>query len=420
MRAWPTLDLPTLTDVFPDLELQSSYSNKTITLSQSKCSMYVCGITPYDATHLGHAATYLTFDLIHRYLLASGKKVHFVENITDIDDPLLERAERDHLDWVELAEKEIELFRSDMTALRVLPPQFYIGAVESIPDVISAIEIYQSRNLTYVLDGDVYLSLKRIPGALENLPVSYSEAIEIFRQRGGDPDRPGKEDPLDTVLWLSKKPGEPFWSSPYGDGRPGWHIECTAISLKYLAPMKGDEDSQLRSIPLITLQGGGSDLLFPHHYMSSVQARALRGREFSTLYVHAGMIGLDGEKMSKSKGNLVFVSKLLSDGVDPMTIRIALLRDKYSHDRMWSNDLLLSAESLRARMIEALAQTHVVSTDTLRKEIISALSQGLNTEKVFHALEDWLQHNIQAKADERVESSGVIARFLDGLLGLTF
>jgi len=382
--------------------------------------MYVCGITPYDATHLGHAATYLTFDLIHRYLLASGKKVHFVENITDIDDPLLERAERDHLDWVELAEKEIELFRSDMTALRVLPPQFYIGAVESIPDVISAIEIYQSRNLTYVLDGDVYLSLKRIPGALENLPVSYSEAIEIFRQRGGDPDRPGKEDPLDTVLWLSKKPGEPFWSSPYGDGRPGWHIECTAISLKYLAPMKGDEDSQLRSIPLITLQGGGSDLLFPHHYMSSVQARALRGREFSTLYVHAGMIGLDGEKMSKSKGNLVFVSKLLSDGVDPMTIRIALLRDKYSHDRMWSNDLLLSAESLRARMIEALAQTHVVSTDTLRKEIISALSQGLNTEKVFHALEDWLQHNIQAKADERVESSGVIARFLDGLLGLTF
>ena len=382
--------------------------------------MYVCGITPYDATHLGHAATYLTFDLIHRYLLASGKKVHFVENITDIDDPLLERAERDHLDWVELAEKEIELFRSDMTALRVLPPQFYIGAVESIPDVISAIEIYQSRNLTYVLDGDVYLSLKRIPGALENLPVSYSEAIEIFRQRGGDPDRPGKEDPLDTVLWLSKKPGEPFWSSPYGDGRPGWHIECTAISLKYLAPMKGDEDSQLRSIPLITLQGGGSDLLFPHHYMSSVQARALRGREFSTLYVHAGMIGLDGEKMSKSKGNLVFVSKLLSDGVDPMTIRIALLRDKYSHDRMWSNDLLASAESLRARMIEALAQTHVVSTDTLRKEIISALSQGLNTEKVFHALEDWLQHNIQAKADERVESSGVIARFLDGLLGLTF
>ena len=382
--------------------------------------MYVCGITPYDATHLGHAATYLTFDLIHRYLLASGKKVHFVENITDIDDPLLERAERDHLDWVELAEKEIELFRSDMTALRVLPPQFYIGAVESIPDVISAIEIYQSRNLTYVLDGDVYLSLKRIPGALENLPVSYSEAIEIFRQRGGDPDRPGKEDPLDTVLWLSKKPGEPFWSSPYGDGRPGWHIECTAISLKYLAPMKGDEDSQLRSTPLITLQGGGSDLLFPHHYMSSVQARALRGREFSTLYVHAGMIGLDGEKMSKSKGNLVFVSKLLSDGVDPMTIRIALLRDKYSHDRMWSNDLLASAESLRARMIEALAQTHVVSTDTLRKEIISALSQGLNTEKVFHALEDWLQHNIQAKADERVESSGVIARFLDGLLGLTF
>jgi len=420
MRAWPTLDLPPLNDEFPDLVLRSSYSNTSVTITQDECSMYVCGITPYDATHLGHAATYLTFDLIHRYLLASGKKVHFVENITDIDDPLLERAHRDHLDWLQLAEKEIELFRSDMTALRVLPPQFYIGAVESIPDVISAIDVYQSRNLTYVLEGDVYLSLKRIPGALENLPVSYSDAIEIFRQRGGDPDRIGKEDPLDTVLWLARKPGEPCWSSPHGDGRPGWHIECTAISLKYLAPMNESDDSRFRSTPLITLQGGGSDLLFPHHYMSSVQARALRGREFSALYVHAGMIGLDGEKMSKSKGNLVFVSRLLSDGIDPMTIRIALLRDNYSKDRMWNSHLLASAESLRIRIAEALAQTHVASTHTLRQEIISALSHGLNTEKVFHLLENWLSHNVQVNARERVESSGVISRFFDSLLGLTF
>ena len=175
MRAWPHIDLPPFIDSFPDLVLTSSYSNKQVTLSRQECSMYVCGITPYDATHLGHAATYLTFDLIHRYLLASGRTVRFVENITDIDDPLLERAERDGIDWVELADKEIELFRSDMVALRVLPPAAYIGAVESIPDVLDAIAIYKDKNLTYELAGDIYLALRRIPGAIENLPLRSEE-----------------------------------------------------------------------------------------------------------------------------------------------------------------------------------------------------------------------------------------------------
>ena len=412
MRAWPNIDLPPFIDSFPDLVLTSSYSNKQVTLSRQECSMYVCGITPYDATHLGHAATYLTFDLIHRYLLASGRTVRFVENITDIDDPLLERAERDGIDWVELADKEIELFRSDMVALRVLPPAAYIGAVESIPDVLDAIAIYKDKNLTYELAGDIYLALRRIPGALENLPVSYDQALEIFRERGGDPDRTGKEDPLDTVLWSAKKPGEPFWPSPYGDGRPGWHIECTAISLKYLSPFAHDT--------LITLQGGGSDLLFPHHYMSSVQARALRDQEFASLYVHAGMIGLDGEKMSKSKGNLVFVSQLLRDGVDPMVIRIALLRENYHENRMWSNNLLDSAAAMKDALVAALSHITVISTETLRRTIIDELAHGLNTKEVFLSLTNWLAENSRAHENERSESSGILARFLDGLLGLSF
>ena len=412
MRAWPHIDLPPFIDSFPDLILTSSYSNKKITLSRQECSMYVCGITPYDATHLGHAATYLTFDLIHRYLLASGHTVHFVENITDIDDPLLERANRDGIDWVALADQEIELFRSDMTALRVLPPEAYIGAVESIPDVLDAIAIYKDKNLTYELAGDIYLALRRIPDAIQNLPVSYDQAIQIFRERGGDPDRTGKEDPLDTVLWLAKKPGEPFWPSPYGEGRPGWHIECTAISLKYLSSFSNET--------LITLQGGGSDLLFPHHYMSSVQARALRNKDFASLYVHTGMIGLDGEKMSKSKGNLVFVSQLLRDGVDPMTIRIALLRENYHENRMWSNNLLDSAAAMKDALIAALAQPTVISTEQLRRTIIHELAHGLNTKEVFLALTNWLNENSLANESDRGESSGILARFLDGLLGLSF
>ena len=412
MRAWPQIDLPPFMDSFPDLVLTSSYSQKNVTLSDQVCSMYVCGITPYDATHLGHAATYLTFDLIHRYLLASGRAVHFVENITDIDDPLLERAQRDGIDWVELADKEIELFRSDMTALRVLPPEAYIGAVESIPDVLDAIAIYKSKNLTYELAGDIYLALRRIPGAIENLPVSYERAIEIFRERGGDPDRVGKEDPLDTVLWTAKKPAEPFWPSPFGDGRPGWHIECTAISLKYLSSYSKET--------LITLQGGGSDLLFPHHYMSSVQARALRDQDFARLYVHTGMIGLNGEKMSKSKGNLVFVSQLLRDGVDPMTIRIALLRENYQEDRMWSNSLLDSAAAIKSSLLAALSHPTVISTEKIRRTIIHELAHGLNTKEVFISLTNWLRENSHAQESEREESSGIFARFLDGLLGLSF
>ena len=171
---------------------------------------------------------------------------------------------------------------------------------------------------------------------------------------------------------------------------------------------------------LITLQGGGSDLLFPHHYMSSVQARALRDQEFASLYVHAGMIGLDGEKMSKSKGNLVFVSQLLRDGVDPMTIRIALLRENYHENRMWSNNLLGSAAAVKDALVAALSHPTVISTETLRRTIIDELAHGLNTKEVFLSLTNWLAENSRAHENERSESSGILARFLDGLLGLSF
>jgi L-cysteine:1D-myo-inositol 2-amino-2-deoxy-alpha-D-glucopyranoside ligase len=267
--------------------------------------MYVCGITPYDATHLGHAATYLSFDLIHRYLLASGSKVNYVQNITDIDEPLLERANRDNVEWNQLASDQIDLFRSDMSALNVVAPTHYVGAIEAIPLVTEAIDLLSARESTYELERDIYFSVKQDLKFSSISHLDDAQMIKIFSQRGGDPTLPGKKDPLDCLVWMQQRPNEPGWPSTHGFGRPGWHIECTAIALKFLDP---DESEQT----VIDIQGGGSDLIFPHHEMCAAQARVISGKELASHYVHAGMIGLDGEKMSKSKGNLVFVSSLLA------------------------------------------------------------------------------------------------------------
>ena len=415
MRSWPTIAIPEIDGDFPSLQLYSSYAEKLEAVSDVNVSMYVCGITPYDATHLGHAATYLTFDLIYRYLKCAGHNVEFVENITDIDDPLLERAQRDAIDWRSLAEREIELFRSDMTALHICPPQSYIGAVESIPLVIDAITLLSNKNLTYSLDGDIYLSISEVPGSISNLPIPLDEALRIFAERGGDPHRPGKKHPLDTLLWLSKKPDEPGGSSPWGEGRPGWHIECTAIALTYLAGQSlVPKDSRTTAI---TLQGGGSDLYFPHHYMSGVQVKALQGRDFASLYVHTGMVGLDGEKMSKSKGNLVFVNRLLSEGTDPMVLRIALLMNHYASDRMWSNSVLEEAQIFTRQLTQTLSQVSCTDTQQLIVAIKEALSQNLDTPRIFQLLGQWMS---EQKNGNHVTTPGKLSRTLDALLGLAF
>jgi L-cysteine:1D-myo-inositol 2-amino-2-deoxy-alpha-D-glucopyranoside ligase len=370
-------------------------------------SIYICGITPYDATHMGHAATYLTFDLVNRYLRASGKNVSFVENITDIDDPLLERATRDNQDWRELAESQIELFREDMTSLGVLPPNAYRGVIESIDEIISTVEEMIATGRSYILDGDIYLDLNQVDGAIENLPLALDQALKIFEERGGDPARVGKRHALDPLLWKARKGDDPFWEAPFGQGRPGWHIECTAIALKNLPKA---------STTSITLQAGGSDLIFPHHYMTALQAKALTGVEFASCYSHAGMIGLDGEKMSKSKGNLVFVSKLRQEGVSPALIRIALFTDRYSTDRMWSRELLDDANKLLARLLSALSRQEVAPTFEVVQEIVNAISNDLNTPKVFELLNSWC---LKTEEGEVGGSPGEISRALDTYLGIT-
>ncbi len=285
--------------------------------------MYVCGITPYDATHLGHANTYLAFDLVGRALRDGGVQVRYVQNVTDIDEPLLERAAATGESWWGLAERETELFREDMTALRVLPPAHYVGAVEAMPVIGAFVSRLLGRGAAYDVEGDLYFPVSADPhfGAVSNLP--REEMLALFAERGGDPARPGKKDPLDPLIWRHEREGEPSWGAQVGAGRPGWHVECTAIALEYLGNR-------------IDIQGGGSDLAFPHHEMSAAHAHASTGLvPFARAFVHAGMVGLDGEKMSKSRGNLVFVSKLRLAGVDPAAIRLALLAHHYSTDWEW-------------------------------------------------------------------------------------
>ena len=409
MLSWPDAYMPpALAGInHPTLQLFDSYKGKKVDILGEQSSIYICGITPYDATHMGHAATYLTFDLVNRYLKASGKNVSFVENITDIDDPLLERATRDNQDWRELAESQIELFREDMTSLGVLPPNAYRGVIESMDDIVSTVEEMIATEKSYELEGDIYLDLHQVDGAIENLPLAFDQALKIFEERGGDPARVGKRHALDPLLWKARKGDDPFWEAPFGKGRPGWHIECTAIALKNLP--KASSTS-------ITLQAGGSDLIFPHHYMTALQAKALNGIEFASCYSHSGMIGLDGEKMSKSKGNLVFVSKLRQEGVSPALIRIALFANRYSTDRMWSRELVDEANKLLTRLLSALSRQEVAPTFEVVQEIVNAISDDLNTPKVFDLLNTW---SLKTEEGQVGGSPGEISRALDTYLGIT-
>lgn len=411
MNSWATPAIPTLGTIrsLPALVLtDTATTTKKVLPKKSMYRMYVCGITPYDATHLGHAATYLTFDLINRYLRAAGAEVLYVQNITDIDDPLLERANRDGVDWNDLAHQQIDLFKGDMVDLRVIPPAHYIGAVEAIPLVVNAIAELQEQSSIYPVDTDYYFSVKSDSKFGTRSNLSQGQMLGIFSQRGGDPDRVGKQDPLDCLVWMSQRVNEPGWDSSLGKGRPGWHIECTAIALEYLQPSDIDET-------LIDIQGGGSDLIFPHHEMCATQAQVITGKELAQTYVHAGMIGLDGEKMSKSKGNLIFVSRLVASGVDPMAIRWALMSDHYRSDRMWSDAVLQKAQSEIAQLRDALSKSTSAPTEDLITSIVNALSDDLDTTRVLSQLSTWASSTLAGSNGGNTDDLRIA---LDALLGL--
>ena len=405
MNPWPKPHIAPLSGLsFPNLKLMNSKKVMTTIEPATPFRIYVCGITPYDATHLGHAATYVAFDLINRYQHLAGNRLDFVENITDIDDPLLVRAKRDSIDWKVLAENQIDLFLTDMTALRVIPPNNLVTVTSSMKIIEDFITLLDQRGFLYQIEYDHYFSVERFLG---EMPLSTDEAIKIFSERGGDPERAGKKHPLDPVVWMAHQGDDPSWESKFGLGRPGWHVECTAIAVHYLDSADAD--------PIIQIQGGGSDLIFPHHYMSEQIVRAAYGRGFANNYVHSAMIHLDGEKMSKSKGNLVFVSKLLSQGIDPMVIRWALLSGHYQQDRSWSDELLQKATSEVALLRSALAQSEVAETKELIQSIISDLANNLDTPAALNRLIAWAK---SSQSSPKVNESGLVSRGIDSLLGL--
>jgi L-cysteine:1D-myo-inositol 2-amino-2-deoxy-alpha-D-glucopyranoside ligase len=405
MNPWPKPHIAPLSGLsFPNLKLMNSKKVMTTIEPATPFKIYVCGITPYDATHLGHAATYVAFDLINRYQHLAGNRLDFVENITDIDDPLLVRAKRDSIDWKVLAENQIDLFLTDMTALRVIPPNNLVTVTSSMKIIEDFITLLDQRGFLYQIENDHYFSVESF---LEEMPFSIDEAIKIFSERGGDPKRAGKRHPLDPVVWMAHQGDDPSWESKFGLGRPGWHVECTAIAVHYLDSANAD--------PIIQIQGGGSDLIFPHHYMSEQIVRAAYGRGFANNYVHSAMIHLDGEKMSKSKGNLVFVSKLLSRGIDPMVIRWALLSGHYQQDRSWSDELLQKSTSEVSLLRSALAQSEVAETKELIQSIISDLANNLDTPAALNRLIAWAK---SSQSSPKVNESGLVSRGIDSLLGL--
>mgnify|MGYP006266623711 CR=1 FL=1 len=418
MRAWPTVDLPKLDITLPDLRVHPTLGEENLSAiarSNNPFTMYVCGITPYDATHLGHAATYLTFDLINRYLTNSGHQVRFVENVTDIDEPLFARADRDKTSWESLGSTQTALFVDDMTALRILPPEYFVPVTEVMDGIVDAINLLNTNGFTYRLDNDLYFDVSSFIQRLDDLGIDFEKAITIFAERGGDPERSGKRSRLDSILWVGHRSGEPAWESPFGLGRPGWHIECVYIALRFLL---GESWRSQPSKSAISLQGGGSDLIFPHHFMTAAQAEALLNKPFAATYFHAGMIGYQGEKMSKSRGNLVFVSQLRGAGVDPMAIRYALLSGKYSANREWTDQLLHNSVTAVARIRENLARERTADPATYVIEMGRALSDDLDTPAALKIIEEWCLAT--ENSTNPVHSPGLISRAMDSLLGLAF
>ncbi|MHC5796509.1 cysteine--1-D-myo-inosityl 2-amino-2-deoxy-alpha-D-glucopyranoside ligase [Lacisediminihabitans sp. FW035] len=379
MQSWnrPTVPLLPGTGAVPrifDASTQGLVEARPHPSTPTLASIYVCGITPYDATHLGHAATYLAFDTLIRVWIDAGFEVRYVQNTTDIDDPLLERATRDGVDWRDLAASQIELFRGDMEKLGIIPPDEYVAVTEVIADVADAVKILLHNGSAYTVPSpdaadDVYFDSGFVVPAWhlgQESTLDRPTMLELSAERGGDPQRPGKRDPLDPLLWRSEREGEPAWDSSVGRGRPGWHVECSVIALEHLPT------------PL-TVNGGGRDLIFPHHEFSAGHAAALTGHPLAGIYAHAGMVAYEGEKMSKSLGNLVLVSRLVEGGADPRAIRLALLSERYRSDWEWTDaHLRIADERLASWGAWAAAPTGDADDDFLA-ELRERLADDLDT-----------------------------------------
>ncbi|SDK14972.1 L-cysteine:1D-myo-inositol 2-amino-2-deoxy-alpha-D-glucopyranoside ligase [Cryobacterium psychrotolerans] len=419
MRAWKRPVVPSVPGHSDAPRLHDTATGKIVEARPTDIArLYVCGITPYDATHIGHAATYLAFDTLQRAWLDAGYRVHYAQNITDVDDPLLERATATGVNWRELAESQVELFRTDMEALGIIPPDDYVAVTEVIDEIAAAVDQLWDAGLAYPVDtsdalpgasgeptADIYFDIRQAerqaPWKLgEESNLDPATMLALFAERGGDPDRAGKRDPLDPLLWRAARAGEPAWPSKAGAGRPGWHIECSVIALKEL----GTD---------FTVQGGGSDLIFPHHDMSAGHAAALSGHPLAGVYSHTGMVAYQGEKMSKSLGNLVLVSSLRRAGVDPRAIRLALLAHHYRADWEWTDAQVGDAERRLARWQAAFgapAASAPGSAAAVVARLRAALTDDLDTPRALAV--------VDAAAEHPLDDPALLVRAIDALLGV--
>ena len=288
--------------------------------------MYTCGITPYDATHLGHAATFLVYDVLQRRLIDLGHTVRCVRNVTDVDDPLFAKARELGVHYLDLAAGEEARFNRDMEALNALPVYSTPRGSSAISDIRGFIGMVIDRGFAYVVNGSVYFDVSKSPSFGDISHYSHEQMIQLARQRGGNVDDPQKRNPLDFVLWHPSADDEPSWDTTWGTGRPGWHIECSALALRELGTT-------------IDLHGGGSDLIFPHHECERAQSEAATGEPFVKHWMHVAMVFKDGEKMSKSLGNLVFVDQLRTQW-DPRSIRMAVIEHHYRNEWQWDEELM--------------------------------------------------------------------------------
>jgi len=360
----------------PDPVLYNTLGCEKEPLSDEAVGIYVCGVTPYDTTHLGHAFTYTAFDVLIRYLRFIGRKVTYVRNVTDIDDDILLRARSREMHWKELGDREYAKFAADMEHLNNLPPEHEPRATEHIPDIIAIIEGLLAKGCAYASSGNVYFDVKNYDGFGKLCGLSYVAQLELANERGNFPADPWKRDPLDFVLWQARKDGEPSWPSPWGEGRPGWHIECSAMSMKYLGES-------------FAIHGGGGDLIFPHHEAEIAQSECLTGKLFVRHWMHTGMLYCGEHKMSKSLGNMVFLADLLPV-CPPDAIRLYLLGHHYRE--AWNHDKreLAAARTFARKLSQALYGGREDATDEQIKNwggaFLVSLADDLDTPKAIEQL----------------------------------
>lgn len=381
------------------------------TAPRGTVGIYVCGVTPYDTTHVGHAFTFLTFDILIRYLRYLDFPVTYVQNVTDIDDDILRKANELGVRWDELARVETEKYRRDMRDLNALDPDHYVRATDHIPDMIAIIEKLLRNGCAYEVNGSVYFSVDRFEefGKLSHLP--REQMLPIANERGNNPHDPNKRDPLDFVLWQAAQPGEPTWDSPWGPGRPGWHIECSAMASRYLGPQ-------------FDIHGGGADLVFPHHECEIAQSECATGvKPFARYWVHVGMVRYQGEKMSKSLGNLVLVRDVLND-YSADALRLYLFshhyRDAWEYRDEELDEWARLAEDLNeAAAFPSFGIEEVLDVSALRERFLNAMDDDLDTPAAIGALREIGQAILEAPEDDDVTEAQDTLRELGSILGLT-